>query len=79
MSPDITFEESAVEDLLSQFNKTDDDEGFIVEDSKEQERVLTPSGEEIRAEELGGIASGSEIFIEDNFVSILDFVKRKTE
>lgn len=76
MSPSVTFDDSAVEFILSEFDKSVDEEGYIIE-SETGERVLTPNGEEITAEEFGGIAEGSEIFIEDNFVSILDHVKRR--
>lgn len=76
MSTDVTFEESALEPILAAFDKDIDDEGYIVE-AETHERVLTPEGEEILAEELGGIAEGSEMFIEDNFVSVIEYVKSR--
>lgn len=75
--PEITFSKSAVKDVLKAFNKETDNEGFIVDE--EGDRVLTPTGEEIKAKELGGISKGSEVFISDNFVSILDYIKSRDE
>lgn len=76
MSPDLTFDESAVEYILEEFDKDIDEEGFIVE-ADSRERVLTPGGEEVPVSEFGGIAKGSEIFVEDNFASLIDYVKRQ--
>lgn len=76
MAPNITFDESAIDHILSEFGKKIDDQGYVVEDSSEEERVLTPEGEEIRAAELAGIAKGSQIFVEDNFVSLINFAKK---
>jgi len=76
MSPQLTFTEDATEFILEGFGKTVDEEGFIIE-QESGERVLTPAGEEIEADDLGGIANGSEIFVEDNFASVVDYVEKK--
>lgn len=74
MTPEISASRDAMEDILAEFDKTVDEEGFIVE-SESGEPVLTPRGDEVTIEELAGIAEGSEIFIDDNFVSILEYVQ----
>lgn len=72
--PTLTFEDSSVDYILEMFDKTVDDAGYIVEQDT-GERVLTPEGEEITVDELGIIADGSEMFIKDNYVSLLQYVK----
>ena len=76
MCPQITFDESTDEFILDAFDKSVDSEGYIIE-AETGERVLTPEGEPIPIEEFGGIAKGSEIFVQDNFVSVLNQVKRQ--
>lgn len=75
MAPQITFDKSATELVLKQFDKTVDEEGYIIEDSENGDRVLTPEGEEIKKSELAGVAEGSQVFVEDNFVSLINFAK----
>lgn len=74
--PELTFDEEATDFVLSMFDKEVDEEGYIVE-SETGDRVLTPEGTEIRAEDLGVIAKGSQEFVEDNFVSLLNYVDRQ--
>lgn len=62
--------------ILEEFDKEVDDDGFVVE-QETGEPVLTPRGEEVTIEDLAGIAKGSEIFIDDNFVSILEYVESR--
>jgi len=76
MSEIITFDNSAVEFVLDAFGNTVDDEGYIVKEDT-GERILTPEGKPLSPEDLGGIAKGSEIYIEDNYVSVLEYVKGK--
>lgn len=68
----ITFEESAKEKILSFFDKTVDNEGFIVERDEPTQRVITPDGEEIVFEEFAGIRRGSEIFIKSDLTSLMN-------
>jgi hypothetical protein len=76
MSIEITFGKSAVEPVLDEFDKTVDDDGLVVEQDTGNP-VLTQSGNELRVENVGGIANGSEIYIENNFVSILEYVESR--
>lgn len=78
MSTEITFDDSAVEFVLEAFDNTVDEEGYIIK-QETGERVRTRDGKPITPEELGGIAKGSEIYVKDNYVSVLDYVKDKEE
>ncbi len=68
----ITFEESAKMKILSSFDKSVDDEGYIVEKENPTQRVITPDGEEITFEEFAGIRKGSEIFIKSDLISLMN-------
>lgn len=74
MSPDIVFEESRIDYLLDLFDKVEDEEGYVY-DPKEEKRV-TPSGSDqpIKTEDLGVVGHGSQIFVEDEVDSIIEFV-----
>jgi len=78
MPPIVTFDENATEFILECFEKDVDTDGYIVE-ADTRERVVTPEGREIKADDLAITAEGSELFIEDNFASIVDYVERKHE
>lgn len=72
----ITFDESAKEDLLDLLGKTTDREGFIVEKDDPNQRVLTPKGEEIHIDEWAGLRAGSEAFIKSDAISLIKLAKR---
>jgi hypothetical protein len=72
----ITFEKSAKELILSFFDKTIDEEGFIVETDDRTQRVITPDGEEITLDEFAGIRKGSEIFIKSDLPSVIELVDK---
>lgn len=72
----ITFEKSAKEQILYFFDKAVDEEGFIVEKSDIDQRVVTPDGEEVTLEEFAGIRKGSEIFIKSDLPSIIDLIDK---
>jgi hypothetical protein len=76
MSPEIFFDDSALGFVLEAFGNTVDDEGYIIKEDT-GERVRTREGNPVRPEDLGGIAEGSEIYVEDNYVSVLEYVKDK--
>lgn len=67
----ITFDKSAKDFVLETFNKSTDDEGYIVEKDSPNQRVLTPDGEEIKKEEFAGIKKGSEKYIKSDLVSLI--------
>lgn len=77
MSPDIVFEESRLDYLLDLFDKEEDKEGYII-DPEEDRRVTPPgSSQPIKKEDLGVVGHGSEIFVEDEADSIVEFVNRQ--
>lgn len=74
--PAIVFDNSSKGFILELLNKAVDKEGYIIEKDTGQ-RVFTFEGEQIKLDKLGGIQKGSEIFIEDNLVSLLRLIKLK--
>lgn len=79
MSPNIVFEESRADYLLDLFDKTEDEEGYIVDPETDQ-RVTSPDdGQPIKTEELGVVGRGSEIFVRDEVDSIVEFVNTQHE
>ena len=71
----ITFEKSAREDILSFFDKTIDEKGFIVEKEDPTQKVITPDGEEITIDKFAGIRKGSEIFIKSDLNSLINLTE----
>ena len=71
----ITFEKSAREDVLSFFDKTIDENGFIVEKEDPTQKVITPDGEEITIDNFAGIRKGSEIFIKSDRNSLINLTE----
>ncbi len=67
----ITFEESAKKEILSFFEKSIDEKGYIVETQDPTQRVITLGGEEIKLDEFAGIRKGSEIFIKSDLYSLI--------
>lgn len=72
----IEFEKSAGIDVLKFFDKTIDEEGYIVEKSKPTQRVLDMNGEEIKTDEFAGITPGSEIFVKSDLISLIHLADR---
>ena len=75
----ITFDESAKKFILSAFNKTKGEDGYIVESNDPTQKVLTPDGSEIKLCQFAGIKKGSEVFIKSDIISLVklaeNFVK----
>jgi len=76
-NPTILFDDSSKTFILELFDKDVDKEKFIVEKQDVNKRVLTFETEELKLEKFGGIEIGSEIFIENNFVSLRRLIKLK--
>jgi len=72
----VTFSKEAKKDILNLYGKTIDKEGFIVEIDNQNQRVLTPKGEEIHIEEWAGIIKGSEEFIKSDTFSLIELAKK---
>jgi hypothetical protein len=71
MSIRITFDESARDFVLNVFGKTTDN-GFVVEKSNHDQKVITPRGEEIKVCEFAGVRKGSTVFLKSNIVSLVE-------
>ncbi len=67
----LTFSTSAKKAILDFLDKSVDDAGMIVEKDNPKQRVLTFEGNEISIDEFGGVKKGSEVFISNNFVSLM--------
>jgi len=78
MSTTITFDESAAKSVLESFGRGVDDKGYII-DLETGERETTPDGAKIHVEEFAGLERGSTIFLDDDFTTIVDHVKRRRE
>ena len=67
----ITFDSSARDFILDAFGKKLRD-GFIVEKTRPDQKVLTPRGEEIPVKEFAGVRKGSVIFVKSDIVSLVE-------
>lgn len=72
----LHFDESAKKDILELYDKTLDEEGFIVEKENIRQRVLTPKGEEIHINDWAGIVKGSEAFVKSDAFSLIELAKK---
>ena len=68
----ITFDRSLMPQILSSFGKELDGKGYII-NSKTKARALSPDGEFIKANDLGGIAKGSEIYLKSDIISLIKY------
>lgn len=73
--PKIFFDNSAKAFILELLDKEVDEEGAVVEKGNPEQKVITSDGNELFFEDFGGIKKGSEIFIEDNTVSLFRLSK----
>ncbi|MBA7514454.1 hypothetical protein ES705_06483 [subsurface metagenome] len=72
----ILFEESAKRDILDFFDKSVDEEGFIVEKNNPTQRVLSMDGDWIEINSFAGLRKGSMIFIKGDLISLIDLADR---
>jgi hypothetical protein len=68
----ITFDKSAKKFILDSFDKSTDDQGYIVEKNNPTQRVLSPDGQEVELDKFAGIKKGSQVFIRSDLVSIIN-------
>lgn len=61
--------------VLSLFDKSTDKEGFVVENDTKA-RVLSSDRDEIKFDEFGGVTNGSEIYLKNNIVSLINFYRQ---
>ena len=67
----IIFEKGLRGFVLDAFGKTSKD-GFVVEKSNPEQKVLTPRGEEVPVKEFAGVRKGSVILIKNDIVSLVE-------
>mgnify|MGYP006882768598 CR=1 FL=1 len=72
----LTFESEAVGYILPAFGVKIDEEGYVV-DKESGDRVETPHGEHVTADELAMVEHGSDVFVDDNFASLVEHVERQ--
>ncbi len=72
----ITFNESTRDFVLSLFDKSTDEEGYIIENSTKN-RVLAPSGDEVHVDNFAGFAPGSEIVLTQDLPSLLQYANNE--
>lgn len=68
----IAFTESSLDFILSIFDKEKDESGYIVEKGTKN-RILTPSGDEVKVEDFAGFVPGSEIVLTKDLPSLLQY------
>jgi hypothetical protein len=70
----ITFDASLKTEILSCFNKTVDEEGYLIEADNHLQRVVTVDGDEIPVSQFGGIIKGSERYIKSDLPSLIELL-----
>lgn len=76
IDPVITFDKEAVNEILYCFDKSIDDEGYVID--SDNKRVLAMDGKEIKANDIGGITK--EGFVHNDIGSLIelsDMLKEK--
>ncbi len=68
----VTFDKSAKSFILDSFNKTTNEEGYLVEKGNFKQKVLTQDGQEITGEEFGGIIPGSTFFVKNDLPTVME-------
>lgn len=76
MSTTLTFDESAAEFILESFGREVDAEGYVI-NPETSERETTEDGEPIHKDHFAGLEDGSIIFLDDDFTTLVDHVKRR--
>ncbi|HEX4373709.1 MAG TPA: hypothetical protein VHZ50_10435 [Puia sp.] len=75
-SPRLIFTPKALPTILAAFGKGINANGIII-DSATNEPVLTPEGEEITKDNLGGIKKGSLIFLKKDLLTAIKLTENK--
>jgi len=76
MTTTLTFDASVAEDVIKEFGREVDDDGYIV-DPETGNRVETESGDQIHVDQFAGVEKGSIIFLDDDFNTLVDHMKRR--
>lgn len=76
MSTTLTFDESATEFVLESFGREVDQDGYIY-NPETGERETTPEGNEIHVDDFAGVEKGSTLFLDDDFTTLVNHIKRR--
>ena len=68
----VAFDQSAKEAIFDSFGFAVDSDGYIVEKKNPSQRVLTPDGDEIKADKFAGIKKGSIQFLRSDLPSLIE-------
>lgn len=68
----IVFDDTTRDFILDIFNKSVDDDGYVVEKDTRR-RVLSPLGEEVLFAEFAGFTPGSEIVLTRDLPTLLQY------
>lgn len=74
--PKLIFKENTLSLILETFGKGINEDGLIIEKAT-GEPVFTPEGDEIQACNFAGIKKGSEIFIKNDLLSLMNLADGK--
>lgn len=66
---DFIVSENQFNQIINEIGNSLDEDGFII-DSKTKLRELSKDEDEIRLKELGGLLTGSKVFIKSNIASL---------
>jgi hypothetical protein len=72
----VIFSASVKRDILEAFDRTVDENNYIVEKSNPTQKVLSPDGGEIKLEDFAGISKGSLVFIKKDLPSIIELTDK---
>jgi hypothetical protein len=62
--------------VLHEVNDTLDDDGFII-DANTEKRELSKDGDDIRLDQIGGLLTGSKVFVKKNIASFSEHLIEK--
>ena len=68
--------ETQLKKILPMLNNKIDDDGYII-DSSTKIRVQSKDGDDIRLEEVGGLLTGSKVFVKKNIASLSEHLIEK--
>ena len=72
----LIFNKEALPFILRAFGKSIDEQGLII-DANTGDPILTPEGEALTKENFGGIKKGSEIFLKNDLLAVMNLAEGK--
>lgn len=78
-STTLTFDESAADFILESFGREVDEDGFVYDPESGEYETIDENGERLNVEHFAGVEDGSIIFLDDDFTTLVEHVKRRRE